>query len=169
MEALAYVLIDFARGWSPWQELSGAIPEECAAILSLKKHWTAEDLCMGLPQAFLLFLLYTRSLEFSQQLDYSYACLPFRAAHVDMQDPVNPYLNWADFKHLMLDDPGVFDVCNLAFHTMLRSPIKALKESKKHKDVHHTRQRASKAMTSTRVCVFPAAFLMSHAEHQYQD
>lgn len=73
LETLAYNLIYFLRGNLPWQNTKGKSKQEkYKRILAKKESSKIEDLCLGLPSVFPLFLKYCRSLSYSQQPDYDY-------------------------------------------------------------------------------------------------
>lgn len=74
LESLAYVLIYFARGKLPWQSIRAKTKEEkYKKIEEVKKNISVPDeLCAGLDPAFAEFLLYARSLSFSEMPDYLY-------------------------------------------------------------------------------------------------
>ncbi|KAJ3055272.1 Casein kinase I isoform delta [Rhizophlyctis rosea] len=73
-----YVLIYFCRGSLPWQGLKDSTKEKRRArIRELKERITMEELCLGLPNEFAVYLNYTRSLRFDDKPDYDYACMLF--------------------------------------------------------------------------------------------
>ena len=73
LEALGYVLLYFMKGHLPWQGLRGENKKEkYRRILEAKLRMRVEDLCMGLPVAFLDYMDYCRSLRFTDSPDYAY-------------------------------------------------------------------------------------------------
>ena len=73
LEAIAYVLIYFAKGSLPWQGLK--IEDKDAKyeeISRLKTSIPVETLCEGLPGEFSHFLTYCKSLHFEDKPDYNY-------------------------------------------------------------------------------------------------
>lgn len=73
LEAIAYVLIYFARGSLPWQGLKADDKKKKYELISSKKMDTpVEVLCEGLPVEFSRFLTYCKSLHFEDKPDYSY-------------------------------------------------------------------------------------------------
>jgi serine/threonine protein kinase len=71
LEALALVLIYFARGSLPWQGVKCPTKQaKYERIKQLKMQISANTLCEKLPNAFLVFLMYTRSLGFEEGPDY---------------------------------------------------------------------------------------------------
>ena len=72
MEALAIVLIYFARGGLPWQGVKCPTKQaKYERIKMLKMQISSQTLCEKLPNAFLVFLMYTRSLGFEESPDYT--------------------------------------------------------------------------------------------------
>ncbi|KAI5917725.1 casein kinase 1, delta subunit [Camillea tinctor] len=79
LESLGYVLIEFARGSLPWQGLKAATVEEKQELVkNMKISLPAEKLCDGLPDAFVKYINYTRSLGFEDKPDYAYLRRLFR-------------------------------------------------------------------------------------------
>lgn len=72
LEALGYVLVYFLRGNLPWQGLASQTKEEkYKKIFECKASCPLEDLCSGLPNEFLAYLRYCRSLAFDEVPNYS--------------------------------------------------------------------------------------------------
>ncbi|KRY79711.1 Casein kinase I isoform epsilon, partial [Trichinella pseudospiralis] len=79
LESLAYVLIYFIRGSLPWQGLKAATKRQKYEKISEKKiNVSVEQLCSGMPVAFLNYLQYCRGLGFSQSPEYAYFRQEFR-------------------------------------------------------------------------------------------
>lgn len=73
LESLAYLLIYLAQGRLPWQSVKGRIKaEKHRRVLEIKTKIKPEQLCEGLPDAFLKFLIYSRNLRFEQTPNYGY-------------------------------------------------------------------------------------------------
>lgn len=73
LEAIAYVLIYFAKGSLPWQGLKAEDKKKKYEMISEKKMETSvQALCEGLPVEFSRFLTYCKSLHFEDKPDYSY-------------------------------------------------------------------------------------------------
>ena len=73
LEALGYVLIYFMKGHLPWQGLRGENKKEkYRRILEAKLRIRVEELCTGLPFAFLDYMDYCRGLRFTDTPDYAY-------------------------------------------------------------------------------------------------
>ena len=73
LEAIAYVLIYFAKGSLPWQGLKADDKKKKYELISSKKMDTpVEALCEGLPVEFSRFLTYCKSLHFEDKPDYAY-------------------------------------------------------------------------------------------------
>ncbi|KAG2089139.1 casein kinase I isoform epsilon [Suillus discolor] len=71
LESLTYMLIYFLQGSLPWltsdeEKLSSSLILEC------KVNTTIEDLCCGIPVKFATIFIYTRSLAFSENLNYNH-------------------------------------------------------------------------------------------------
>ena len=73
LEAIAYVLVYFAKGSLPWQGLKADDKKKKYEMISAKKMaTTVEELCSGLPVEFARFLTYCKSLHFEDKPDYAY-------------------------------------------------------------------------------------------------
>lgn len=73
MESLAYIFIYFLRGRLPWQGRPGAQRELSSEwIMKKKVTTTTDELCVGLPIEFAIFLDYARALKHDQRPDYQY-------------------------------------------------------------------------------------------------
>ncbi|KAH9970630.1 kinase-like domain-containing protein, partial [Lactifluus volemus] len=73
LESLGYVIVSLIKGRLPWQGIDvhpGQVHRD--QVLRLKQGTTVETLCEGLPQPFLFFLDYIRSLSFKERPDYPY-------------------------------------------------------------------------------------------------
>ena len=67
------MLIYFLRGSLPWQRLEITDrSEEWDAALEKKRSISPEELCLGLPNEFCVFLKYACNLEFEEEPDYCY-------------------------------------------------------------------------------------------------
>lgn len=72
LEALGYCLLYFLRGSLPWMGLPGKNrKEKYEKICSVKAETKLEDLCKGFPPEFQAFLKMVRSLDFTQEPEYS--------------------------------------------------------------------------------------------------
>lgn len=73
MECLVNVFIYLLKGSLPWQGLPGNTKnEKYRNIMEKKMQTTPEVLCSGIPNEFVTFLNYTRSLRFEDRPDYNY-------------------------------------------------------------------------------------------------
>lgn len=73
IEALGYVLVYLLKGSLPWQGLPGATKEEkYKSILKKKIITSLEEVCLGLPSEFMIFINYSKTLRFEEKPDYSY-------------------------------------------------------------------------------------------------
>ncbi|KAH7176303.1 casein kinase I isoform delta [Dactylonectria macrodidyma] len=79
LESLGYMFVYFARGTLPWQGLRAASDKGKNELIKEKKTTLrVETLCEGLPEEFVTYLYYTRSLEFEDKPDYVYLRQLFR-------------------------------------------------------------------------------------------
>lgn len=68
LEGLGYVLIYFLKGKLPWQGLQAKTKKEkYKKIKDIKKETTLEDLCETLPNEFVKYMNYCRSLNFEDK------------------------------------------------------------------------------------------------------
>ena len=73
LEALGHVLLYFARGNLPWQNVKAPPNDAQYDLMCEKKQATTlDDLCRGFPPELAEYLTYTRSLAFDQDPDYDY-------------------------------------------------------------------------------------------------
>jgi casein kinase I family protein HRR25 len=79
LESLGYILVYFCRGQLPWQGIRARTKKEKYDKIMEKKMITSADaLCRGLHQEFVIYLNYVRSLRFDDKPDYSYLRKLFR-------------------------------------------------------------------------------------------
>ncbi|KAK2592913.1 hypothetical protein QQS21_009381 [Conoideocrella luteorostrata] len=80
LESLGYVLVYLARGKLPWQGLRAASKKEKDELIKEKKNnIPVESICQGLPQEFVEYIKYTRSLAFNTKPDYHLLRYRFRS------------------------------------------------------------------------------------------
>lgn len=73
LEALGYVFVYLLKGKLPWQGLPGITKEDkYRNIMKKKASTTLEELCLGFPSEFIIFINYCRTLRFEEKPDYSY-------------------------------------------------------------------------------------------------
>jgi serine/threonine protein kinase len=72
LEALGYVLIYFASGGLPWQNVKVARHKRRKSIGKYKQSVPIEDLTRGLPAEFAKYMTYVRSLQFEERPNYDY-------------------------------------------------------------------------------------------------
>ena len=71
LEAVSYVLMYFLRGNLPWQGLKIKAKEDrYKKILDKKKETTSEELCMGFPEEFKIFVDYSKNLGYTENPNY---------------------------------------------------------------------------------------------------
>jgi hypothetical protein len=69
LESLGYVLIYLAVGHLPWFDTGNATIESVGMV---KESTPLDELCRGLPDQFIMYMEYVRSLGYSTKPDYSY-------------------------------------------------------------------------------------------------
>ena len=74
LEAIAYMLIYFARGSLPWQGIKGDSRDQYDSVLDMKADINILTFCRmhALPSEFGMLLRYARSLPFEDKPDYPY-------------------------------------------------------------------------------------------------
>ena len=72
LESIGYVLVFFLKGALPWQGLKNGADNKYQRIMEKKLQIPTEMLCHGLPEEFILFINYTKSLKFEDRPDYDY-------------------------------------------------------------------------------------------------
>ena len=73
LEAIGYILIYFAKGRLPWQNIFAKNKEQkYIQIMNSKQKVTVETLCCGLPKEFMSYFEYVKALEFTSKPDYKY-------------------------------------------------------------------------------------------------
>lgn len=71
LESIGYILIYFAKGTLPWQNLPAKNKEEkYEKILDIKRKTTIEELCKDLPKKFIDYFYYVRNLAFKAAPNY---------------------------------------------------------------------------------------------------
>lgn len=73
LQSLAYTLIYLIKGNLPWQGIDVIDrTEKYNKILENKESISSDELCVGLPKEFSIFLQYTKDLKFDEKPNYSY-------------------------------------------------------------------------------------------------
>lgn len=79
LEALGYMMVYFLRGSLPWQGLKTKCRQDkYRQVLAVKQQTTTEELCQGLPSAFVTYFRYLQSLRPDSCPDYRYLRQLFR-------------------------------------------------------------------------------------------
>lgn len=74
-------MLYFVRGLLPWQGLKAATDKEKGDLIRKRKQeLPLKKLCEGLPDEFVAYVSYTRSLDFKDKPDYAYLRRLFRQA-----------------------------------------------------------------------------------------
>jgi len=73
LEGVGYVFIYFLKGSLPWMNLRAKnIKEKYEKIKEKKIMTKLEDLCKGIPEEFVQYCTYCRTLKFEDKPDYAY-------------------------------------------------------------------------------------------------
>lgn len=100
LESLGYIMLYFLRGSLPWQDLKAATKEEkYNCIMKKKMETSVESLCRGLPNEFVRYLNYTRSLRFDDKPNYSYLRKIFRDLFVNEHFKYDYVFDWTVYKY----------------------------------------------------------------------
>ncbi|XP_037930372.1 casein kinase I-like [Teleopsis dalmanni] len=102
LEAIGYLLIYFHRGNLPWDGLSGETDsQKFEKIAEIKISTNVEDLCSGLPDDFMMYMLYCRSLKFENEPDYDFLKKLFNRTFMSYDFKMDLLFDWTpDKKHL---------------------------------------------------------------------
>ena len=80
-ESAAYTLIYLMQGFLPWDLIKGKTKfERIKKIFEMKFSTKPEELCKNLPKEMMIFLQYSKSLDFEQEPDYKYCYSLFNNA-----------------------------------------------------------------------------------------
>ncbi|KAL4429334.1 hypothetical protein ABPG74_002320 [Tetrahymena malaccensis] len=72
LEALGYVLLYFAKGKLPWQNIyADTKDEKYEKIKAMKQQYTLEQLCENLPNEFVQYFQHVKTLEFEEAPNYT--------------------------------------------------------------------------------------------------
>lgn len=81
MESVGYLLIDLALGSLPWTGIQARNSRlGWDKMREAKSNIILQDLCAGLPKAYLRYIEYTRALKFEDEPDYAYLRTLFQGA-----------------------------------------------------------------------------------------
>lgn len=95
LESIGNVLLYFLRGSLPWQGLQAKTRKEKYDKIRDKKLATSiEELCLGHPEEFAIYLKYCRSLDFEQEPNYEYARNLFRELYIRHGYPNDSFFDW---------------------------------------------------------------------------
>lgn len=72
LESLGYVLVYLFKGSLPWQNFEEPNKNSREEVIKCKAAMPLEELCEGLPEEFVTYLSYCRSLPFEEKPDYEY-------------------------------------------------------------------------------------------------
>ncbi|VVC28472.1 Protein kinase domain,Protein kinase-like domain,Protein kinase, ATP binding site,Serine/threonine- [Cinara cedri] len=99
LESLGYMLMYFLRGSLPWQGLRAQTRQQKYERISEKKINTPfEVLCQGYPNEFLSYLLYCRSMKFTETPDFTYLRQLFKQLFDFKGFDYDYIFDWTKFK-----------------------------------------------------------------------
>ncbi|KAL8690989.1 MAG: hypothetical protein Q9224_004275 [Gallowayella concinna] len=102
LESLGYMLVYFISGTLPWAGLKVANKEEKSEmILKHKKTIRTHDLCEGLPEEFVAYFDYIRSLPFNEKPDYSFLRKSFHDLFTREGFEYDNVYDWTILKYLI--------------------------------------------------------------------
>lgn len=105
MESIGYVLMYFLRGSLPWQGLKADTREQKYSKILKKKITTPiSELCEGFPEEFKTYFHYCRSLQFEDNIDYTYLRKLFRDLFVREGHSWDYNFDWTILKKLKNND-----------------------------------------------------------------
>ncbi|NBU33725.1 hypothetical protein EB118_06060 [bacterium] len=94
LEAIGYILVYLFKGKLPWQNLKHKDKRERYKIVGDRKESiTEEELTEGMPKEFLVYLKYTRNLDFDEKPHYSSLIRMFRKLY-ESRNYRNDKLEW---------------------------------------------------------------------------
>lgn len=103
LESLGYIMIYMLRGFLPWQGMEHKPGEELErAIFKKKSETTLEQLCEGLPDAFLSYMKYVKGLGFTQDPDYDYLVKLLET--LQKKDGPDSIIDWSILKKVCFED-----------------------------------------------------------------
>lgn len=148
MESLGYMMLYLYRGSLPWQGLRAATQKQRYDRIKEKKMDTSiENLCRGIPNEFVIYLNYTRSLRFDDKPDYSYLRKIFRDLFVRQGFQYDCVFDWMVGKyrknHQALTQPGGVQACHNGEEKLVRGCAHP------SGDVNITQQHATKQVSIT--------------------
>ena len=137
LESLCYMLIEFAKGALPWQNLEGKNMDDLYyKIKKMKNEMKEEKVCEKLPNEFLSFLKYTKRLKFEENPDYNYlrGLLNMVLNKINQENDFNfSWINQKNMKIKTLDERVKrLKIGNLSFSRKKTSPqVKLLRKIEK--------------------------------------
>lgn len=97
LESLGFVLVYFCRGQLPWQGIKGAKQQKYEKIKETKRNTSIETLCHGLPEQFVRYFDYCRSLRFDERPNYQHLCSLFHEILALLKVPLDAPFDWQDY------------------------------------------------------------------------
>ncbi|XP_037940927.1 casein kinase I-like [Teleopsis dalmanni] len=121
LEAIGYLLIYFHRGALPWDGVSGETDlQQFEKIAEIKMSTHVEELCYELPDDFIVYMLYCRSLKFENDPDYDFLKNLFNRTFISHDFNMDLLFDWTpDKKH--------FSMCKLNQYSCKHKTLKGKK------------------------------------------
>lgn len=92
LESLGYMLLFFANGSLPWQNLKCQGKEKNMKVGEMKERITNPELCKGLPKEFWEYFNYVKNMAFKKEPDYQYLKGLFQRVH--QENAATPDFDW---------------------------------------------------------------------------
>jgi len=101
LECLGYVIIYFMKGLLPWQGLQAKDRKEKYEKIKARKAGIAiEELCEGIPNEFVTYIKYCRSLKFEEAPNYAYVRKLFKDLFNAEKYTLDYQFDWVTLKNL---------------------------------------------------------------------
>lgn len=98
LEVLGYIFIYFLRGFLPWESIEDKGHIKFRRIAEQKKKITSEQLCLGLPNEFKIYMNYCRNLTFTETPDYAFLKDLFRTLFIKSNFSYDLKFDWTSMK-----------------------------------------------------------------------
>ena len=109
LESIAYILIYFLKGNLPWQGLKiNKKEDKYKRIYEIKKEYTSDKLCKGLPKELEYFVDYIKHLDFTEVPDYEYLKTLLRKIMDKNKFEMDFFYDWCKEKPKIKKDNIIF-------------------------------------------------------------
>jgi serine/threonine protein kinase len=109
LESIAYIFIYFLKGNLPWQGLKINKKEDrYKRICEIKKEYTSDKLCKGLPKELEYFVDYIKDLDFTEVPDYEYLKTLLRKIMDKNKFEMDFFYDWCKEKPKIKKDNIIF-------------------------------------------------------------